>query len=173
MTGILPEQTVQLLHEHVLSPNTPLQHVYQEATSLAKRAWWSLYPLIEPLVDRTLLAVQNSPDAVVLLFVLTIIVVAVQIMFAIQRTMMWMTRLALRLVGWAVFVALLAVVWRRGPEATIRDLVVVVSKIAGYATVVKDIWVSEYERYDAQTKGASLAGQRATATAGYARANRW
>lgn len=116
-------------------------------------------------MDRTLQAIQNSPDAVVLAFALTALVVAIQVMFAIQRTMVWMTRLALRMVGWAVVIAVVAVVWRRGPEATIRDLVVVVSKITGYATVVKDIWVSEYNRYDAQTKGASLAGQRATATA--------
>lgn len=149
----------------MLSPNTPLQLLYREATGLVARAWWALYPALEPLVDRTLQAIQNSPDAVVLAFVLTVLVVAVQVAFAIQRTMMWMTRLALRLVGWAVVAALLAVVWRRGPEATIRDLVVVVSKVKGYATVVKDIWVSEYNRYDAQTKGASLAGQRATATA--------
>lgn len=132
---------------------------------MAQRAWWALYPALEPLVDRTLQAIQNSPDAVVLAFALTVLVVIIQVVFAIQRTMMWMTRLALRMVGWAIVVALVAVVWRRGPEVTIRDLVIVVSKITGYATVVKDIWVSEYNRYDAQTKGASLAGQRATATA--------
>lgn len=116
-------------------------------------------------MDRTVQAIQNSPDAVVLAFALTVLVVMIQVMFAIQRTMMWMTRLALRMVGWAMVIAVVAIIWRRGPEATIRDLVIVVSKITGYATVVKDIWVSEYNRYDAQTKGASLAGQRATATA--------
>ncbi|RYP65483.1 hypothetical protein DL769_006306 [Monosporascus sp. CRB-8-3] len=175
LQGVLPEQTLQLLHEHVLSPNTPLQLLYRQAASLARRAYWALGPALEPLVDRALLAIQNSPDAVVLVFVLTVLVVAVQVVFAIQRTMMWVTRLALRLVGWAVVAALIAVAWRRGPEATVRDLVVVVSKIVGYATAVKDIWVSEYERYDAQTRGASLAGQRATATAGYGRARggRW
>lgn len=156
----------------MLSPDTPVQMACREASSLAQRAWLALYPALEPLVDRALLAIHNSPDAVVLVFFLTVLVVAVQIMFAIQRTMMWVTRLALRMVGWAVVVALLAVVWRRGPEATVRDVVVVVSKVAGYATVVKDIWVSEYERYDAQTRSASLAGQQATATAGYGKARR-
>lgn len=156
---------MQLLNEHVLSPNTPLQLAYRQASALVGAAWKSVYPALEPLVERTVVAIQNSPDVVVLGFVLTVLVVAVQVMFAIQRTMMWMTRLALRAVGWAVVVALLAVLWRRGPEATIRDVVVLVSKVVGYATAVKEIWVSEYNRYDAQTRGASLAGQRATATA--------
>lgn len=62
----------------------------------------------------------------------------------------WVTGLMFRLVFWACVAAAAAVVVQRGPEQTVRDAVVVVSKVAGYGAALRDVWVSEYRRYEAQ-----------------------
>ena len=35
-------------------------------------------------------------------------------------------------------------------QKTVKDAVVVVSKVAGYGAALKDVWISEYRRYEAQ-----------------------
>ncbi|KAI1081764.1 hypothetical protein F5B20DRAFT_57052 [Whalleya microplaca] len=152
LQGILPEQTLQLLHDHVLDPQGPFQVLKRHLVALFQRALSLLRPLVYPLVERGMQALQDSPDLVVLAFLLTAMVLVLQAIMWVHRTMMFFTRLAVRLVGWAIVAGIVAVIWQRGPEATIRDVVVFVSKVAGYGAVVKDIWLSEYQKYDAQTK---------------------
>ena len=91
---------MQLLNEHVLSPNTPLQLAYRQASALVGAAWKSVYPALEPLVERTVVAIQNSPDVVVLGFVLTVLVVAVQVMFGIFFLIMGLGRRGEAVDGW-------------------------------------------------------------------------
>lgn len=40
--------------------------------------------------------------------------------------------------------------WQRGFEESARDVVLVGGKVAGYAAVVKDIWLTEYKKYEGQ-----------------------
>ncbi|KAI1634929.1 hypothetical protein F4809DRAFT_616184 [Biscogniauxia mediterranea] len=125
----------------------------------------TVQPLVEPLFERTLLALQNSPDFVVLAAAVGTIFVVFQMIAWVHRTMMFFTRLALRMMFWTIVAGLIAFAWQRGPEAVIRDIVVFVSKLTGYATVVREIWWSEYQRYDAQTRSASTAGAGSPRTA--------
>ncbi|KAI1495865.1 hypothetical protein F5X99DRAFT_402222 [Biscogniauxia marginata] len=174
-TGILPEQTLQVLHAHILPhASGTLQTVKTQLATTLQRTMTAVQPLLEPLFERALLALQNSPDVVVLAFVVAFIVLIFQVVAWVHRTMMFFTRLALRMVFWAVLAGVLAVAWQRGPEAVIRDVVVFVSKIAGYVTVVREIWWSEYQRYDAQTRSASTAGAGSPRTAsGYGGRAAW
>ncbi|KAI1386217.1 uncharacterized protein F4822DRAFT_409313 [Hypoxylon trugodes] len=159
LQGILPEQTIELLRAHIQDPQSLLPALYQQTASFASKITAFLSPLLAPLFARLLQALHDSPDLVILGVVLAAIVLALQIVSWIHRTMMYVTRLAFRLLGWALVFALVAVVWRRGPEATVRDLVVVVSKIAGYVAVVKDIWWVEYQKFEAQTRqGGTMGG---------------
>lgn len=121
-------------------------------------------PLIQPLLDRMTQMLYDSPDIVVLVFLLVMVVMIIQVLSWIRRLMVWATGLLFRMLFWAGVIAGIAVVIRRGPEKSLRDMVVVFSKIAGYAASLKDVWLSEYQRYDAQGNGgagaAAAAGRR-------------
>lgn len=159
---------MDLLQEQIQNPQTALQAVWEHTASAAAKVTALLSPVFAPLLARALQALHDSPDVVVIGFLLAFFVFALQLIAWVHRTMMYFTRLAFRLLGWALVAALVAFVWRRGPEATIRDAVVVVSKIAGYASFVKDVWWSEYQKFDAQTKRGGNPGQRAP-SGGYSR----
>lgn len=173
-TGFLPEHTLSFLQDHVLSPQTPVQIVYQQALKLTRSSLAGLVataaPIVMPVIDRVVATLSSSPDFVFFGALLVLIVVTIQIALFIQRTMIYFTRILFRMLGWALVIACLAAVWQRGPEATARDAVVVVSKLAGYTSVVKDIWWSEYHKYDAQTRGQTVPGWSGHAGAGGASA---
>ncbi|KAI0152241.1 hypothetical protein F4776DRAFT_19429 [Hypoxylon sp. NC0597] len=177
LRGILPEQTLELLQDYLQNPQTFLQTLWRQTVLVTNKLSTVLSPLFAPLLARALQALNDSPDIVVLGFVLAAFFLVIQLIAWVHRTMMYMTRLAFRMLGWALVFALLAFVWRRGPEATIRDIVVFVSKLAGYATLLKDIWLSEYKKFDAQTKrggGAGAGAGQRTPSGGYSRSrNGW
>ena len=173
-TGFLPENTISFLQEHILSPQTPVQIIYQQFLSLTRSSLAAFVaavaPIVTPIIDRLVATLSSSPDFVLVGALLVLIVLTIQIALFVQRTMLYVTRLFFRMLGWALVVAALAAVWQRGPEATARDAVVVASKLAGYASVVKDIWWSEYQKYDAQTRGQTVPGWSGNAGAGGASA---
>ncbi|KAK7907909.1 hypothetical protein PG985_015212 [Apiospora marii] len=148
----LPESTIQLLQDNVLHPQTPFQVIGRSVVQRVQQAFQMAVPVVQPLVNRALTALNDSPDIVIVGALLVFIVAALQFLFWVQRVVLFWTRMTMRLIFYAILAGALAVVWQRGPEAAIRDIVIFVSKIAGYATLLKNFWLSEYERYDAQTK---------------------
>lgn len=78
------------------------------------------------------------------------LVLAVQVLSWIRRAVAWFARLLFRLAFWTCVALGVAFVWQRGPEQTARDAVVVVSKVVGFGAAMRDVWVSEYRRYEAQ-----------------------
>ncbi|KAI1825954.1 hypothetical protein F4861DRAFT_537547 [Xylaria intraflava] len=158
LQGILPDQTLQLLQDHVLHPSSTLRTLSAHALAAMQQVASILQPVVSPLVDRAVRALQDSPDVVFFGFVLAIFFTVFQLLIWVQRTISFFTRLAFRAVLWTLIGLALMAVWQRGPEAVARDVVVVVSKLAGYAAVVKDIWLSEYQKYDAQTRAGGATG---------------
>lgn len=148
--AIFSEQTLTLLHQNILSPSSPLQTLRRQSIELLSTVFSIMTPVLQPLLDRLNTALTNSPDVVVLVFVAVLLLVALQILAWMRRMVAWVTGLMFRLVFWACVVAMAAVVVQRGPEQTVRDAVVVVSKVAGYGAALRDVWVSEYRRYEAQ-----------------------
>lgn len=123
-----------------------------------QRAALLLQPVVSPIAERGMRALQDSPDVVFFGFLLALFFMAFQILIWVQRTISFFTRLAFRAVLWMCIGLALMAVWQRGPEAVAGDLVVVARKLVGYATIVKDIWLSEYQKYDAQTRAGAGAG---------------
>ncbi|KAI0442322.1 hypothetical protein F4803DRAFT_376960 [Xylaria telfairii] len=158
LQGILPEQTLQLLHDHVLQPSSTVRTVYSHALFGMQRLARFLQPVVSPLAERAVGALQDSPDFVFLGILLAIFFVAFQILMWVQRTISFFTRLAFRAVLYILVGLAIMAAWQRGPEAVAADVVVVVRKLVGYATIVKDIWLSEYQKYDAQTRAGAGAG---------------
>jgi hypothetical protein len=103
-------------------------------------------------MDRFARTLQESPDFVFFGFLLAVLFLAFQVLVWVQRTISFFTRLAFRAVLWSMLGLALMAMWQRGPEAVAGDVVTVVSKLLGYAAIVKDIWLSEYQKYDAQTR---------------------
>ncbi|XXG99221.1 methionine adenosyltransferase sam2 [Hypoxylon texense] len=172
LKGILPEQTMELLQDHLQNPQSALQLLWRHAASLLDKLAALASPLVEPVLARVLRALRDSPDVVVLGFALAVFVFVLQLVSWVHRTVRYFTRLAFRLAGWALVLAVLAVLWRRGPEAAARDVVVFAGKVAGYAAVVRDIWWSEYQKFDAQTKrggGPAAGGGQRVPSGGYSR----
>ncbi|KUI52445.1 hypothetical protein VP1G_09890 [Cytospora mali] len=148
--AVFSEQTLSVLNQHVLSPSSPLQTLRRQFIDLLSTVFSIMTPVIQPLLDRLNTALTNSPDVVVLIFVVVLLFIALQILAWMRRMVAWVTGLMFKLIFWACMMGVVAVVVQRGPEQTVRDLVVVVSKIAGYGAALKDVWVSEYRRYEAQ-----------------------
>ncbi|KAI0204770.1 hypothetical protein F4808DRAFT_456517 [Astrocystis sublimbata] len=158
LQGILPDQMLQFLYDHVLHPTSTLRTAYSHLLYGLQRLAQSLQPVVSPLAERAVGVLQDSPDIVFLGVLLAIIFVAFQFMLWVQRTISFFTRLALRAVLWMLVGLVIMAAWQRGPEAVAADAVVVVRRLVVYATMVKDIWLSEYQKYDAQTRAGSGAG---------------
>ncbi|KAF3016753.1 hypothetical protein G7054_g11490 [Neopestalotiopsis clavispora] len=152
LDGVLPEQTLQFIADHVLARGAPLQTVLRSLHTLLNGTVAALYPILQPVLVRVGTMLSDSPDFVFVLSLVAIFFAALQTLLWVHRVMMFWTRLMGRLLLWSLVAAVLAMAWQRGPEAVIRDAVVFVSKAAGYAALVKDIWLAEYNKYDAQTK---------------------
>lgn len=152
LDGVLPEQTVQFLAEHVLARGGAVQTVLRSLHTFTRNVVAALYPVLQPVLARAGAMLSDSPDFVFVLSLVAIFFAALQTLLWVHRVMMFWTRLMGRLILWSLVAAVLAMAWQRGPEAVIRDAVVFASKAAGYAALVKDIWLAEYNKYDAQTK---------------------
>ncbi|KAI1108966.1 hypothetical protein F5Y14DRAFT_55288 [Nemania sp. NC0429] len=158
LQGILPEQTLQLLHDHVLHPTSTLRTASSHLLLALQRSALLLQPLVSPLADRGARALQESPDIVFFGFLLALVFVAFQLLLWVQRTISFFARLALRALLWAALgLAVMALV-RRGPEAVVADAVFLVRRSLAYAAMVREIWLSEYRKYDAQTRAGAGAG---------------
>lgn len=141
--ALFSESTLRLLQTHLLGPSSTLQTLKRHLVSLVA-------PLAAPLLARLDHILTSSPDVVLLVATVLLVVLVVQVLAWVRRVVAWFTALLLRVVFWSAVAAGLAFVWQRGPEQTARDAVVVVSKIVGFGAAMKDVWVSEYRRYEAQ-----------------------
>ncbi|KAK3936087.1 hypothetical protein QBC46DRAFT_396017 [Diplogelasinospora grovesii] len=152
LKGVLPETSVEFLNQHILHPQAPFQILKRTLMDYAQRFVEIMWPILAPLVDRLVQALHSSPDLVVLGFFLLVVVVIVQVMSWVQRMMMFWTRVAMRIVFWAGVAAVVAILWQRGLEASMRDAAIVASKVAGYMASVKEIFWEQYQMYEAQER---------------------
>lgn len=140
----------------MLAPSTPFQTVLRAAHSAISRGVAVVWPAVSPMVSRAGATLSerlgDSPDVVFVGFALAVAFLFLQVFLWMHRVMMFWTRLVTRMIFWSLIAMVVAMVWQRGPEAVLRDVAVFSGRAAAYATVVKDIWLAEYDRYDAQTR---------------------
>ncbi|KAL8381151.1 hypothetical protein RB595_005435 [Gaeumannomyces hyphopodioides] len=151
MQTLLPPDYWQFLARHALDPDAPVQVLRRKFVSQASHLATEMYPLVEPFINRAISALYSSPDVVILAFVLVVLFIALKLLNLARRIMLFWTRIAIRAAMWAVVVALVAFVWQRGIERSARDSAILAGKLAGYAVVIKDIWLREYRDWEAQT----------------------
>ncbi|KAH8885100.1 hypothetical protein GQ53DRAFT_368814 [Thozetella sp. PMI_491] len=152
LSGVLPEQSVEFLHEHVLNPQSPVQGFRRAGERAFQSAYNTMWPILVPVFDRLAQAIYNSPDILVVVYFLGTIFLLLQTALWIHRFMMFWIKLIWRLFFWACVAALAAVVWQIGPEAATRQLVVIGSQVIGGISAMVAIFQQEYQKYDQQSK---------------------
>ncbi|KAI1172373.1 hypothetical protein F4777DRAFT_561717 [Nemania sp. FL0916] len=156
LQGILPEQTLQLVHDHILHPSSTFRLVSSHAMLGVQHCMRALTPLVSPIIERLIRLLHDSPDVVFVGFILALFFAFFQLLLFMQRAVSYFTRLMFRAILWTLIGLAIMAVWRRGPEAVAADIVVLVRGAMRYAQIVKDIWLSEYQKYDAQTRGGGI-----------------
>lgn len=150
LRAFLPPDLVTTIDTHILHPDSPLQSLKRQALLQAQRALDTLLPLAQPLLDRALLLMAENQGAVGTAVSLLLVVLVVVVLSWIRRLVMWWTRLTMRVAMWGILVALAAWVWERGVWESVRDVVILGGKVGGYMAVLKEVWLSEYNKYEAQ-----------------------
>ncbi|KAK2589798.1 hypothetical protein QQS21_012524 [Conoideocrella luteorostrata] len=153
LTELLPPDLAASVRQHLLDPRAPFQIYTQALASQLQGLLSSLSPYVQPMVDRALAAMVDNQGATGLVVLLVLMTAVVVVMNWIRRLVMWWTRLVMQGVFWAGVVLALAWVWNRGVLESVRDAVVLASKVLGYLAVLKDFWMEEYERYEANGSG--------------------
>lgn len=146
-----PPEAVDFIHKNALHPSSPVQVARQHVVLTARRAFDALYPHVAPAIDATLAFLQDSPELVSFGILLALLAATVVVLNWIRRVVAFWTTLVLKVAFWGAVVAMLAAVVQRGVWETARDAVVVGGKVVGFAAAVKDVWVSEYRRYEEET----------------------
>ncbi|POS72170.1 hypothetical protein DHEL01_v209438 [Diaporthe helianthi] len=158
--ALFSQETRTLLNQHVLNPSSPLQTLRRQFADLLSTMYNGI---MSPFLDRLAQALSNSPDLFILVFAVVVLVLALQVLLWVRRLVAWFTTLVLRLVFWACIAALVAALWQRGPDQAAKDLAAFVGAVAGYGQLLysytRDIWLREYERYEAQQSYGATAGQ--------------
>lgn len=162
--ALFSQHTSAFLNQHVLSPSSPFQTLRRQFADLLSTLYNEVMtPVLRPVLDRAAQALINSPDVVVLAAAVVVLLLALQVLLWVRRVVAWFTALVLRLVFWSCVAAVVAAVWQRGPDQAARDLAAFVGVVSGYATLLfrytRDVWLREYERYEAQQSQGGRVGQ--------------
>lgn len=160
---LTPDST-SFIQEHVFQSDSAVGKIIRSITFSVQKLFSILYPFVGPALDRLTQALYNSPDIVVLGFVAVILLFMFQVLSWMRRFMVFWTRLAARFTFYAGIVALAASVYQRGLERSFNDAASLGSTVLGWAGMIKDIWMSEYRRYEQQAQGSKgYSGQGAGA----------
>ncbi|KAL2153992.1 hypothetical protein VTH82DRAFT_2668 [Thermothelomyces myriococcoides] len=130
----------------LLHPSSPVQTLRAAApTVLAEMG-----SLLESALDTLTALVGSSPAIVSTVVVVLLAVVVLQLLSIVRRVILFWTRLALSMLFWSAVVLLAAAAWQRGIERSLRDLVVVASRLAGWLVGAlagaADLFWHEYEK---------------------------
>ncbi|CEI64073.1 unnamed protein product [Fusarium venenatum] len=161
ITALLPPELAESVQKHILHPRSPVQVLARNVLVQVQKVIDTAIPIIEPILDRVMILLAENQGLVGVIASLLVLATVVIILNWIRRLLMWWTRLAMRIVTWAFMFALAAWIWERGVFESARDMTVIGARILGYLAVIKDVWLQEYDRYEAQQ---GMAGTRGPAS---------
>ncbi|KAF4594618.1 hypothetical protein GQ602_000231 [Ophiocordyceps camponoti-floridani] len=176
VADLLPPDLAAQAHHHLVRPDSPLQSCKRQLAASAYAAATAAADVAaRALGDGSIVLDQGGGGSLAgwlaLFAVLAVVVLAVR---WVGRLVVWWTRLALRLASWAVVFALAACVWQRGVAATIRDVVVGGAALMRYLSLLRDVWLAEYSRYELQQQQQQQqGGQHRQFTSSRARGSAW
>ncbi|KAI8684411.1 Hypothetical protein NCS54_00109100 [Fusarium falciforme] len=163
LSALLPPDLVDSINKHVLHPRAPIQILLRHVLVQAQNLLDTAAPIIEPLFDRLMTAMAENQGLVGVIASLLVLATFLIILNWIRRLLMWWTRLAMRIATWAILFAIAAWVWERGVFESAKDMAIAGGKVAGYLAVIKDVWLEEYNKYEAQQGMAGSGGTKSGA----------
>ncbi|KAM0564406.1 hypothetical protein ACHAPJ_000619 [Fusarium lateritium] len=160
LTALLPPELAESIQKHILHPRSPVQIIARNVLAQAQNLLDTAAPLLEPIFDRIMVVLAENQGLVGVVASLAVLATVLVILNWIRRLLMWWTRMTMRIATWAFLFAIAAWIWERGVFDSARDMAVMGGKIVGYLAVIKDVWLQEYDRYEAQqgmtgTRGAA------------------
>ncbi|PFH56155.1 hypothetical protein XA68_16971 [Ophiocordyceps unilateralis] len=148
VAGLLPPDMAAAAHHHLLRPDSPLQSCKRQVAASARAA----VVAIADVATRLLAASDNQGGMAGGIALLVLLAVFMLLLRWVGRLVLWWTRFTLRLASWAVVVALCACVWQRGLAATVRDVGGGGLALMRYLSLLRDVWLAEYSRYEVQQR---------------------
>jgi Nuclear pore assembly and biogenesis len=109
-------------------------------------------PIIRPLFERSLIFAQESPALISALLLVSFLILALKIMDVARRMLMWWTRLVMKLMFWGIIGLVGIMVWQRGFERSVGDLM-------AWGQELSEVWSREYRRWDGYSKHAGSVEQ--------------
>lgn len=159
LSTILPPDYVDFIHDNFLHSQAPFQTFKRQALAQAQQGLEFLYPIVQPFIDRLLILMADNQGLVGLAVAVAVITAVLVVLNWVRRFAMWCAWMSMRIVMLTVLVAVGAYVWERGVFETSRALVVGGGKFMGYLSVLKNVWLDEYNRYEEQqAMGSARAG---------------
>ncbi|CAM1507028.1 Fc.00g066690.m01.CDS01 [Cosmosporella sp. VM-42] len=163
LKALLPADLVETIHVYFLAPSSPVQTAKRHLLVHSQRLLNAAYPVIQPLLDRLLLLMSENQGVVGTVISLLVLATILVVLNWIRRLVLWWTRFTIKIATWAVVFLLAAWVWERGVWESVRDVVVIGGKVVGYMAVLKEVWVDEYNKYEAQQgMGGNIKGGRSS-----------
>ena len=159
---MLPGDAARFLHDNVLNPQSPVQGFRRAGSQASQSAYRTVWPVVEPVLDRVTQALYNSPDLLVVIYFLAGMFLFLQIALWMHRFMMFWVRLIWRIFFWACVAALVAAVWQVGPEAAAKQAWVLGGRLFGALSAIAAVFQQEYKKYEAQQDRAYAARQGAS-----------
>lgn len=150
LSALLPADFVDSIRAHVLHPRAPPQVLGRAFLAHAQNLLSAAYPVVQPLLERLLAAMAENQGLVGVMASLLVLGLLLVVLNWMRRLLLWWTRLTLRVFTYCAVAVFGFWVYDRGLLVSARDVAVVGGKVVGYLAVLRDVWVDEYNRYEAQ-----------------------
>lgn len=149
VTSIFPPDIADFIKTHIIHPQSPFRTFTGHVLHYLQQLVATAAPIFDDLLSRAGFNISGA-NLSELIAVVVVVMTILAIVNAVRRMIMWWTRFAFRIAWWAVVLAVGAWVWEHGVFESAQDAVVLGGKVLGYAAGVKDVWMSEYQRYEQQ-----------------------
>lgn len=155
LQGLVSPETLEFLHKTALHPHSPVQVFKRHSAIYLQKAFSISYVFAAPYINAALGLLTDQPEIVSLAVFLVLLASAWIVLGWIRRLMAFATRLVFGALFWGFVGLMIMFVVQNGVWETARQAVVVGGKMAGFAAVVKDVWVGELRRYEQEGRGHS------------------
>ena len=102
-------------------------------------------PLIRPYAARAAAFAQDSPAIVSAILLVTVLYVAVQVLNAFRRMVVWWTKVIMKLLFWGAVGLVGSLIYQRGLEQCVQDAM-------HWGAELSEVWWREYRKWEGYSK---------------------
>jgi len=147
--SLVSPEAQDFLQKTILHQYSPVQVFVRQATSFFHKSISASYVFAAPYIDSLL---KEQPEAVSLAAFVVLLATIWIVLSWVRRLMAFVTRLLFGALFWGFVGLVIMFVWNNGIWETTRQAMVVSGKLAGFATIVKDVWVGELRKYEEEAR---------------------